>query len=141
MIVITMTSWKKRINNCFDIVKMIMKNTIKPDMLYLNLSDDEFKNLRKIMTTEYSQVLAQVIIERRNAYQQLMADSEIAMREGQSAYAEVSKEQGETMKDNILTPMDWLKYKAGDKLGWYEKLFHGLGAADEVLKTKKAAAK
>ena len=44
MIVITMTSWKKRINNCFDIVKMIMKNTIKPDMLYLNLSDDEFKN-------------------------------------------------------------------------------------------------
>lgn len=105
----------------------------------LGLSDDEFKNLRKIMTTEYSQVLAQVIIERRNAYQQLMADSEIAMREAKSAYAEVSKEQGETMKDNFLTPLDWLKYKAGDKLGWYEKLFHGLGAADEVLKTKKAA--
>ena len=105
----------------------------------LGLSDDEFKNLRKIMTTEYSQVLAQVIIERRNAYQQLMADSEIAMRETQSAYAEVSKEQGETMKDNLLTPLDWLKYKAGDKIGWYEKLFHGLGAADEVLKTKKAA--
>lgn len=105
----------------------------------LGLSDDEFKNLRKIMTTEYSQVLAQVIIERRNAYQQLMADSEIAMREAQSAYDEVSKEQGETMKDNLLTPLDWLKYKAGDKIGWYEKLFHGLGAADEVLKTKKAA--
>lgn len=105
----------------------------------LGLSDDEFKNLRKIMTTEYSQVLAQVIIERRNAYQQLMADSEIAMREAQSAYDEVSKEQGETMKDNFLTPLDWLKYKAGDKLGWYEKIFHGIGAADEVLKTKKAA--
>ena len=105
----------------------------------LGLSDDEFKNLRKIMTTEYSQVLAQVIIERRNAYQQLMADSEIAMREAQSAYAEVSQEQGEAMKDNLLTPLDWLKYKAGDKIGWYEKLFHGLGAADEVLKTKKAA--
>ena len=105
----------------------------------LGLSDDEFKNLRKIMTTEYNQVLAQVIIERRNAYQQLMADSEIAMREAQSAYAEVSKEQGDTMKDNFLTPLDWLKYKAGDKIGWYEKLFHGLGAADEVLKTKKAA--
>lgn len=105
----------------------------------LGLSDDEFKNLRKIMTTEYSHVLAQVIIERRNAYQQLMADSEIAMREAQSAYAEVSKEQGETMKDNRLTPMDWLKYKAGDRIGWYEKLFHGLGAAGEVLKTKKAA--
>lgn len=105
----------------------------------LGLSDDEFKNLRKIVTTEYSQVLAQVIIERRNAYQQLMADSEIAMREAKSAYAEVSKEQGEAMKENLLTPLDWLKYKAGDKIGWYEKLFHGLGAADEVLKTKKAA--
>lgn len=105
----------------------------------LGLSDDEFKNLRKIMTTEYSQVLAQVIIERRNAYQQLMADSEIAMREAKSAYAEVSKEQGEVVKDNLLTPLDWLKYKAGDKLGLYEKLFHGLGAENEIRKTKKAA--
>lgn len=105
----------------------------------LGLSDDEFKNLRKIMTTEYSQVLAQVIIERRNAYQQLMADSEIAMREAQSAYAEVSQEQGETIKDNLITPLDWLKYKAGDKLGLYEKLFHGLGAENEIRKTKKAA--
>lgn len=105
----------------------------------LGLSDDEFKNLRKIMTTEYSQVLAQVIIERRNAYQQLMADSEIAMREAKSAYAEVSQEQGETIKDNLITPLDWLKYKAGDKLGLYEKLFHGLGAENEIRKTKKAA--
>lgn len=105
----------------------------------LGLSDDEFKNLRKIMTTEYSQVLAQVIIERRNAYQQLMADSEIAMREAQSAYAEVSKEQGETLKENLPTLMDWLKYKAGDKLGWYEKLFHGLAAGDKIRETKKAA--
>lgn len=104
----------------------------------LGLSDDEFKNLRKIMTTEYSQVLAQVIIERRNAYQQLMADSEIAMREAQSAYAEVSKEQGETMKDNILSPLDLLKLKAGD-FREYKKLFQGLGAANEISKTKKAA--
>ena len=105
----------------------------------LGLSDDEFKNLRKIMTTEYSQVLAQVIIERRNAYQQLVADSEIAMREAQSAYAEVSKEQGETLRENLPTVMDWLKYKAGDKLGWYEKLFHGLAAGDKIRETKKAA--
>lgn len=105
----------------------------------LGLSDDEFKNLRKIMTTEYSHVLAQVIIERRNAYQQLMADSEIAMREAQSAYAEVSQEQGETLRENLPTLMDWLKYKAGDKLGWYEKLFHGLAAGDKIRETKKAA--
>lgn len=104
----------------------------------LGLSDDEFKNLRKIMTTEYSQVLAQVIIERRNAYQQLMADSEIAMREAKSAYAEVSQEQGETIKDNILSPLDLLKLKAGD-FREYKKLFQGLGAATEILKTKDAA--
>lgn len=104
----------------------------------LGLSDDEFKNLRKIMTTEYSQVLAQVIIERRNAYQQLMADSEIAMREAQSAYAEVSQEQGEAMKDNILSPLDLLKLKAGD-FREYKKLFQGFGAANEILKTKEAA--
>ena len=104
----------------------------------LGLSDDEFKNLRKIMTTEYSQVLAQVIIERRNAYQQLMADSEIAMREAQSAYAEVSKEQGETMKENILSPLDLLKLKAGDYRE-YKKIFQSLGAAKEISETKKAA--
>lgn len=104
----------------------------------LGLSDDEFKNLRKIMTTEYSQVLAQVIIERRNAYQQLMADSEIAMREAKSAYAEVNKEQGEAMKDNILSPLDLLKLKAGD-FREYKKLFQGFGAANEILKTKDAA--
>ena len=104
----------------------------------LGLSDDEFKNLRKIMTTEYSQVLAQVIIERRNAYQQLMADSEIAMREAQSAYAEVSQEQGEAIKDNILSPLDLLKLKAGD-FREYKKLFQGFGAANEILKTKEAA--
>ena len=104
----------------------------------LGLSDDEFKNLRKIMTIEYGQVLAQVIIERRNAYQQLMADSEIAMREAQSAYAEVSQEQGETMRDNILSPLDLLKLKAGD-FREYKKVFQGLGAAKEISETKKAA--
>lgn len=104
----------------------------------LGLSDDEFKNLRRIMTTEYGQVLAQVIIERRNAYQQLMADSEIAMREAQSAYSEVSKEQGETMKENILSPLDLLKLKAGDYRE-YKKIFQSLGAAKEISETKKAA--
>lgn len=44
MLIVTMTSWKKRINNCLNIVKMIMNNTVKPDMIYLNLSDDEFSS-------------------------------------------------------------------------------------------------
>lgn len=44
MIVITLTSWTKRINNVLPVVKSIMNNTIQPDRVYLNLSSSEFKN-------------------------------------------------------------------------------------------------
>lgn len=41
-VVVTMTSWKKRIKNCCSIIKSILNNTFKPDIIYLNLSMDEF---------------------------------------------------------------------------------------------------
>lgn len=44
MVVVCMTSWVKRINNVKPVVESIMKNTIQPDRLYLNLSTEEFKN-------------------------------------------------------------------------------------------------
>lgn len=48
-IVITMTSWKKRINNCLPIIKNILENqSLKPDKLYLNLSVKEFDNESKL---------------------------------------------------------------------------------------------
>ena len=37
-----MTSWTKRIGNCHRIVKSVLGNTVKPDMVFLNLSLEEF---------------------------------------------------------------------------------------------------
>ena len=45
MLVVTMTSWVKRISNVKPVVESIMNNTIKPDRLYLNLSKTEFDGL------------------------------------------------------------------------------------------------
>lgn len=42
-LIVTMTSWKARIGNVPSVVRSIMANTVKPDRLYLNLSEEEFK--------------------------------------------------------------------------------------------------
>lgn len=44
-IVVTMTSWKKRIGNCIEVIQSILDNTVKPDIIFLNLSTEEFPNL------------------------------------------------------------------------------------------------
>ena len=41
-IVVTMTSWTKRIGNCAAVVKSVLGNTVKPDIVFLNLSLEEF---------------------------------------------------------------------------------------------------
>ena len=41
-VIVTMTSWIKRIGNVKPVVESIMVNTVKPDKLYLNLSLTEF---------------------------------------------------------------------------------------------------
>lgn len=45
MIVVTLTSWTKRINNVKRVVESIMDNTVQPDRVYLNLSSTEFKGI------------------------------------------------------------------------------------------------
>jgi hypothetical protein len=45
LIVVTMTSWVKRIGNVKKVVESIMDNTLKPDRLYLNLSKTEFDGI------------------------------------------------------------------------------------------------
>jgi len=42
MIVVSLTSWTKRINNVKKVVESIMNNTVQPDRVYLNLSQTEF---------------------------------------------------------------------------------------------------
>ena len=43
-VIVSMTSWTKRINNVPKVVFSILSNTIKPDSIELNLSSDEFVN-------------------------------------------------------------------------------------------------
>lgn len=43
-IVVSMTSWKKRISNCIRIIDDIESGTLIPDKIYLNLSVEEFPN-------------------------------------------------------------------------------------------------
>lgn len=45
LIVVTMTSWTKRIGNVKKVVESVMCNTILPDRLYLNLSKTEFEGI------------------------------------------------------------------------------------------------
>ena len=45
MIVVTLTSWIKRINHVKNVVESIMNNTIQPDRVYLNLSQTEFEGI------------------------------------------------------------------------------------------------
>ena len=45
MIVVSLTSWTKRIDNVKKVVESIMDNTIQPDRVYLNLSQTEFKGI------------------------------------------------------------------------------------------------
>lgn len=42
MIVVTMTSWIKRINNVKPVLESILDNTLKPNKIFLNLSVEEF---------------------------------------------------------------------------------------------------
>ena len=45
MIVVAITSWTKRINYVKQVVESIMKNTLQPDRVYLNLSKTEFEGI------------------------------------------------------------------------------------------------
>ena len=46
-IIVTMTSWKKRINNAHKPIEILINNSYKPDKIILNLAEEEFpkKNL------------------------------------------------------------------------------------------------
>ena len=41
-IVVAMTSWRRRINNCKSIVCNVMNQTLKPNLMFLTLSLEEF---------------------------------------------------------------------------------------------------
>ena len=41
-VVVAMTSWRRRINNCKSIVCNVMNQTLKPNLMFLTLSIEEF---------------------------------------------------------------------------------------------------
>lgn len=41
-IIVTMTSWKNRIHNCANVIESILHGTLKPDVIFLNISSEEF---------------------------------------------------------------------------------------------------
>ena len=43
-IIVTLTSFKGRINQVYSVIKNILNQSIKPDLIYLNLSVEEFPN-------------------------------------------------------------------------------------------------
>jgi hypothetical protein len=47
MIIVSMTSWPKRIHNVGKVVYSLLKNTVKPDKIICNLSIEEFPNKEK----------------------------------------------------------------------------------------------
>ena len=51
-IIVSMTSWKKRIDNVPKVVYSILRNKIKPDVIICNLSTEEFPNKEKDLPEE-----------------------------------------------------------------------------------------
>lgn len=51
-IIVSFTSWKKRIHLVASIVRKMMSQTLKPDKIVLNLSSDEFKGKESDLPTE-----------------------------------------------------------------------------------------
>ena len=47
LIIVSMTSWPKRIGNCYTVLKSIIDQTLVPDNIELNLSIIEFPNKYK----------------------------------------------------------------------------------------------
>lgn len=43
-IIVSLTSWPKRIGNVAEVVKSLLKQDVEPDIIQINLSVDEFKN-------------------------------------------------------------------------------------------------
>lgn len=51
-IIVSFTSWKKRIHLCSNIVDTMLMQTLRPDKIILNLSTDEFANKEKDLPEE-----------------------------------------------------------------------------------------
>lgn len=58
MIIVAFTSWKKRIDNVAKVALNIINQTIKPDLIELNLSIEEFPNREADLPKELNFLIA-----------------------------------------------------------------------------------
>lgn len=64
-IIVSLTSWEKRIDNVSAVIRSILNNTIKPDLVVLNLSAQEFpgkekdlpKDILELVNSKYVEIL------------------------------------------------------------------------------------
>ena len=55
-VVVSMTSWTKRIGNCYSVVKSILDGSVKPDIVFLNLSISEFPKREANLPSDLAQL-------------------------------------------------------------------------------------
>ena len=59
MIIVSMTSWPKRICNVAAVVKSLLNQEVKPDIIQINLSEDEFKNKELDLPEDFRNILSE----------------------------------------------------------------------------------
>ena len=62
-VVVSMTSWRKRIENVPLVVESILHNTIKPDRIVLNLSEEEFTEKERSLPKSVMNLVDKGVIE------------------------------------------------------------------------------
>lgn len=65
-VIVSLTSWPKRINNVATVVKSLLNQEVKPDIIQINLSKDEFEKRELDLPEELNDVLSKyknVVVE------------------------------------------------------------------------------
>lgn len=66
MIIVSLTSWPKRIGNVATVISSLLNQDVQPDIIQLNLSEDEFKNKEEDLPEDIIDLIANnsnIIIE------------------------------------------------------------------------------
>lgn len=58
-IIITLTSWPKRISNVYYTIKSLLKNDVLPDKIFINLALDEFPNKENDLPNELLKLMSE----------------------------------------------------------------------------------
>lgn len=57
MIIVSMTSWQKRIKNVSKVIFSLLNQSVKPDSIELNLSIEEFPNKEKDLPEDLQNII------------------------------------------------------------------------------------